>query len=129
MQSEQNLLMKSGYETDFQNWKQFFKVRSETIKVQWQCIWQREIQSLHVPERIFLHLVESKNDDAPFAFIATYASRQSDGSVQHMPLQYALTEYRDDREKLLTLLSSLNRAAEVSPLIAELMEVEKCFTR
>lgn len=84
-------------------------------------------QSLHVPERIFLHLVESKNDDAPFAFIATYASRQSDGSVQHMPLQYALTEYRDDREKLLTLLSSLNRAAEVSPLIAELMESGEMF--
>jgi SNF2 family DNA or RNA helicase len=84
-------------------------------------------QSLHVPERIFLHLVESKNDDAPFAFIATYASRQSDGSVQHMPLQYALTEYRDDREKLLTLLSSLNRAVEVSPLIAELMESGEMF--
>lgn len=84
-------------------------------------------QSLHVPERIFLHLVESKNDEAPFAFIATYASRQSDGSVQHMPLQYALTEYRDNREKLLTLLSSLNRAAEVSPLIAELMESGEMF--
>ena len=44
-----------------------------------------------------------------------------------MPLQYALTEYRDDREKLLTLLSSLNRAAEVSPLIAELMESGEMF--
>ena len=39
------ILMKSGYETDFQNWKQFFKVRSETIKVQWQCIWQRGIKA------------------------------------------------------------------------------------
>lgn len=84
-------------------------------------------QSLHVPERIFLHLVENKNDDVPFAFIATYASRQADGNVQHMPLQYALTEYKDDRDKLLTLLSSLNRAAEVSPLIAELMESGEMF--
>lgn len=84
-------------------------------------------QSLHVPERIFLHLVENKNDDVPFAFIATYASRQPDGSVQHMPLQYALTEYKDDREKLLALLSSLNRAAEVSHLIAELMESGEMF--
>ncbi len=84
-------------------------------------------QNLHVPERIFLHLVENKNADAPFAFIATYASIQNDGSVQHMPLKYALTEYQDDRGKLLTLLSSLNRAAEESDFIAELMKSGEMF--
>lgn len=84
-------------------------------------------QNLHVPERIFLHLVENKEGDVPFAFLATYASGQPDGSVRHMPLQYALTEYKDDRDKLLVLLSSLNRAAEVSPLIAELMESGEMF--
>ncbi len=84
-------------------------------------------QNLHVPERIFLHLVENKEDDVPFAFLATYASGQADGSVRHMPLQYALTEYKDDRDKLLVLLSSLNRAAEVSPLISGLMESGEMF--
>ncbi len=84
-------------------------------------------QNLHVPERIFLHLVENKDDDYPFAFLATYASRQTDGSIRHMPLQYALTEYRSDKEKLLTLLSGLNRAAEVSPVIAEFMESGEMF--
>lgn len=84
-------------------------------------------QDLHVPERIFLHLVENKNEKFPFAFMATYASQRSDGSIQHMPLQYALTEYKNDREKLLSLLSCLNRAAEVSELIAELMESGEMF--
>ncbi len=84
-------------------------------------------QNLHVPERIFLHLVENKDDDYPFAFLATYASRQEDGSIRHMPLQYALTEYRSDKEKLLALLSGLNRAAEVSPVIAEFMESGEMF--
>ena len=84
-------------------------------------------QNLHVPERIFLHLVENKSEKFPFAFMATYASQRTDGSVQHMPLQYALTEYKNDREKLLSLLSCLNRAAEVSELIAELMERGEMF--
>lgn len=74
-------------------------------------------QHLHVPERIFFHLVENKEDDFPFAFLATYATRGEDGKVRHVPLKYALTEYKNEREKLLTLLSCLNRAAEVSDLI------------
>lgn len=44
-----------------------------------------------------------------------------------MPLQYALTEYRSDKEKLLALLSGLNRAAEVSPMIAGFMESGEMF--
>lgn len=41
------------------------------------------------------------------AFLATYASKQTDGSIRHMPLQYALTEYRSDKEKLLALFDAL----------------------
>lgn len=68
-------------------------------------------QKLHVPERIFLHLVENKDGEDPFVFMATYASLGEDHAVHHMPLKYALTEYQDDRDKLLALLSCLNRAA------------------
>jgi len=71
-------------------------------------------QHLHVPERIFFHLVENKGEEYPFAFLATYATRGADGKVRHVPLKYALTEYKDERDKLLKLLSCLNRAAEVS---------------
>lgn len=84
-------------------------------------------QKLHVPERIFFHLVESKDADYPFAFMATYASEQGAGKVSHMPLKYALTEYKQDREKLLMLLSCLNKAAEVSELIAGFMNSGEMF--
>lgn len=84
-------------------------------------------QHLHVPERIFFHLVESKDEDYPFAFLATYATKKENGKVQHVPLKYALTEYRNERAKLLTLLSCLNRAAEVSELIGGFIESGEMF--
>ncbi len=85
-------------------------------------------QSLHVPERIFFHLVEHRKEEAfPFAFLATYATKGEDGKVRHVPLKYALTEYKNEREKLLSLLSCLNRAAEVSELIGGFMESGEMF--
>ncbi|MBQ9823776.1 MAG: DEAD/DEAH box helicase [Solobacterium sp.] len=85
-------------------------------------------QDLHVPERIFFHLVEQNKDpEFPFAFMATYASRGTDGKVHHYPLRYALTEYKAERRKLLELLSCLNKAAEVSELIADFMKNGELF--
>lgn len=84
-------------------------------------------QKLRVPERVFFHLVENKDTEFPFAFLATYATKDADGRVQHVPLKYALTEYHGEREKLLTLLSCLNRAAEISELIADFMEKGELF--
>lgn len=84
-------------------------------------------QHLHVPERIFFHLVENRESEFPFAFLATYATKGEDGKVKHVPLKYALTEYKNEREKLLTLLSCLNRAAEVSELIGGFMESGEMF--
>ncbi|MGN1015374.1 MAG: DEAD/DEAH box helicase [Faecousia sp.] len=84
-------------------------------------------QRLRVPERIFFHLVENKDEEFPFAFLATYATTDADGKVRHVPLQYALTEYKSEREKLLNLLSCLNRAAEVSDLISAFMENGEMF--
>lgn len=77
-------------------------------------------EHLKVAERIFFHLVENKNDDAyPFSFLATYSTKDEKGGIKHAPLKYALTEYKNDRDKILDLLSCLNRAAEVSKLIGE----------
>lgn len=84
-------------------------------------------QQLRIPERIFFHLVENKEGDYPFAFLATYATRDEMGKVCHMPLKYALTEYKEQRETLLTLLSCLNKAAEASPLIAGFVEKGEMF--
>lgn len=84
-------------------------------------------QSLHVPERIFFHLVEAKDSEFPFAFLATYATSEKRGRIKHVPLKYALTEYKNDRAKLIELLSCLNRAAEVSPLIEKLVASGEMF--
>ena len=85
-------------------------------------------QKLQVPERVFFHLVENKDDvEYPFAFLATYATAGENGRVRHVPLQYALTEYREQRQKLLELLGCLNRAAEVSPLIGGFVESGELF--
>lgn len=84
-------------------------------------------QHLKVPERIFFHLVESKKEDYPFAFLATYATKDENGKVRHVPLQYALTEYKQDREKLLELLACLNRVSEVSELVGSFVESGEMF--
>ncbi|MCR5316897.1 MAG: DEAD/DEAH box helicase [Treponema sp.] len=77
-------------------------------------------ERLKVAERIFFHLVENKNDEKyPFSFLATYSTQSEKGGIKHAPLKYALTEYKNDRDKILELLSCLNRAAEVSKLIGE----------
>lgn len=85
-------------------------------------------QQLRVPERIFFHLVENtREEDFPFAFLATYATKSNDGKISHMPLQYAMVEYQGEREKLLKLLSCLNKAAEKSVFVREAVESGEMF--
>ncbi len=80
----------------------------------------------HVAGRVCLHLAENKRDpDCPFAFIATYA-RQLPGrtQLQYVPLHRALTEYAGvrNKQKLLALLTPLQRAAADSELIRDLVD-------
>ena len=84
-------------------------------------------EKLHVPERVFFHLVENTQGDYPFAFLATYATKTENGAIRHVPLQYALTEYKGEKRKILDLLSCLNKAAEVSELIGNFMESGELF--
>ncbi|MBD5559421.1 MAG: DEAD/DEAH box helicase [Clostridia bacterium] len=84
-------------------------------------------QHLRVKERIFFHLVERKDAEFPFGFLATYATRDGRGRLEHVPLRYALEEYRGDRDKLVELLSCLNRAAETSPLLGGFMSSGELF--
>src|SRR5262249_10827745 len=76
--------------------------------------------------RVTLHLAENKRDpDYPFAFLATYVSRlSSEGRVQHDPLGRALQQYAgaSNRQGLLSLLVPLQRAAERSAFLKELMD-------
>lgn len=84
-------------------------------------------QQLRVPERIFFHLVESSEEEFPFAFLATYATKNENGKINHMPLQYALVEYQTEREKLLKLLACLNEASEKSDFVREAVESGEMF--
>ncbi|MGX8703404.1 MAG: SNF2 helicase-associated domain-containing protein, partial [bacterium] len=93
-----------------------------------QLFLSEKSQNLRVPERIFFHLVENrKTDEAPFAFLATYSTKDAEDKVVHMPLSYALEEYKQDREHLLKLLSCLSQVSEVSPLIASFVESGEMF--
>ncbi len=76
--------------------------------------------------RVYFHLAENKRDPgAPFAFLASYATRLSkQARGQHAPLGRALEEYAGarDRQKLLALLGPVQRAAEKSPVIKALVD-------
>ena len=88
-------------------------------------------QHLRVPERIFFHLVENNERESdeiyPFVFVATYSTKIKGGRIAHKPLQYALTEYKNDTEKLMVLLSCLNRVSEVSSIIGEFTRSGEMF--
>ncbi len=66
--------------------------------------------------RVHFNLAENRKDtDAPFAFLATYTTQLSAaGRAQHQPLGKALQEYAgaNDRDRLLSLLTPVQRAAE-----------------
>ncbi len=80
----------------------------------------------NVVGRVCFHLAENKRDsEYPFAFIATYVHNVSkQAKPQHLPLGRALKDYAGarNRQKLLSLLSPLSRAAEKSQFIRELVD-------
>ncbi|MEA1970437.1 MAG: hypothetical protein U9N37_02295 [Thermodesulfobacteriota bacterium] len=46
---------------------------------------------VHLVGRVFFHLVENKDGDEPFAFLATYSTRLNKrGQSKHLPLRHAL---------------------------------------
>ena len=84
-------------------------------------------ESVKVAGRIFFHLVEHRSEDYPFAFLATY-STGGKNDVSHVPLENALLEYRDDHEKLMSLLATVSRAADRSDFISGLVESGELFS-
>jgi non-specific serine/threonine protein kinase len=83
---------------------------------------------IHLVGRVFFHLVENKKGERPFAFLATYAARVGEaGQTKHLPLRHALTEYANDNEKLLTLLSTVYTAGEKSAFVHQLVDSGELF--
>ena len=81
--------------------------------------------------RVCFHLAENKNDaNFPFAFLATYAPRLSQGGrVQYQPLGKALQEYAGEKnhKALVQLLAPVQKAVEKSSLVKELVESREVF--
>lgn len=82
---------------------------------------------VHVAGRIYFHLVESRKEEMPFAFLATYSTENSHAKSTHIPLKQAITEFGNNSGKLLELLSAVHLAAKESRIISELIESGEIF--
>ena len=81
--------------------------------------------------RVHFNLVENRRDqDHPFAFMATYTTRLSaEAKAQHVPLGQALREYSGaaNRDKLLSLLLPVQRAAEICGWLKAMVDAGEIF--
>src|SRR6266536_6711720 len=81
--------------------------------------------------RVHFNLAENRRDEeAPFAFLATYTTRLSaEAKAQHMPLGKALQEYAGakSRERLLSLLLPVQRAAEHCTWLKAMVDAAEIF--
>lgn len=128
-----------------------FMVGSELLNCEWLGLLRKRLQKVYAAEicsfpgsvaeylaarksalpaagRVYFHLVESRQSDYPFAFMATYVSGvEASGKVNHGPLAGALRDYRSDQGKLLNLLSTVYKAAEKSGLIRQFLNSGEIF--
>jgi hypothetical protein len=81
--------------------------------------------------RVHFNLAENRKDeDAPFAFLATYTTQLSAAArAQHLPLGKALQEYAGarNRERLLSLLMPVQCAAEYCPWLKAMVDEGEIF--
>jgi superfamily II DNA or RNA helicase len=80
--------------------------------------------------RVYFNLAENRKDEeAPFAFVATYTTRLSkESKAQHLPLGRALQEYADaSNQELLSLLLPVQRAAEHCAWLKEMVDNGEIF--
>ncbi|MBI2149597.1 MAG: ATP-dependent helicase, partial [Acidobacteria bacterium] len=81
--------------------------------------------------RVHFNLAENRNDDeAPFAFLATYTTQLSaQAKAQHLPLGRALGEYAGaaNKQKLLSLLLPVQRAAEQCQWLKSMVDAGEIF--
>ncbi|MEA2903291.1 MAG: hypothetical protein QOI12_678 [Alphaproteobacteria bacterium] len=108
-----------------------FDAELADVKLSVQEFLKRRHPAWNLVGRVHFNLAENRNDeDAPFAFLATYATRLSaDAKAQHLPLGKALQEYSGarNRERLLSLLLPVQRAAEHCPWLKAMVDAGEIF--
>jgi superfamily II DNA or RNA helicase len=92
---------------------------------------KRKSPAWNLVGRVHFNLAENRKDDeAPFAFLATYTTRLSaHAKAQHLPLGRALEEYAGaaNKSRLLSLLLPVQRAAEQCPWLKAMVDAGDIF--
>jgi len=87
---------------------------------------QRHAPLWHQVGRVAFHLAENRRDeDYPFAFLATYAPSLGRGrGVRYQPLREALRQYAGEKNRaaLVKLLTPVHRASQEIPWVRELVD-------
>ncbi len=103
-----------------------FQSERGASKLSVQDFLSRKSPAWHLVGRVHFNLAENRKDDeAPFAFLATYTTQLSaHAKAQHLPLGQALREYAGTAHKsrLLSLLLPVQRAAEQCTWLKTMVE-------
>jgi non-specific serine/threonine protein kinase len=108
-----------------------FDAELAQAKLSAQEFLKRRHPAWNLVGRVHFNLAENRKDeDAPFAFLATYTTRLSaTAKAQHLPLGKALGEYSGakNRERLLSLLMPVQRATEQCPWLKAMVDAGEIF--
>ncbi|MGB7013253.1 MAG: DEAD/DEAH box helicase, partial [Pseudolabrys sp.] len=108
-----------------------FDVELAEAKLSVQEFLKRRHPAWNLVGRVHFNLAENRKDEeAPFAFLATYTTRLSAAAkAQHLPLGKALQEYAGarNRERLLSLLMPVQRAGERCPWLNTMIDAGEIF--
>src|SRR5207237_9781136 len=108
-----------------------FRSELSESKTSVQDFLKRKSPAWNLVGRVHFNLAENRHDDeAPFAFLATYTTRLSAHSkAQHLPLGRALVEYSGsaNKDRLLSLLVPVQRASENCPWLKAIVDAGEIF--
>ena len=108
-----------------------FRLELAESKASVQDFLKRRNPAWNLVGRVHFNLAENRKDDeAPFAFLATYTTRLSaHAKAQHLPLGQALREYAGaaNRPRLLSLLLPVQRAAEHCAWLKAMVDAGEIF--
>ena len=108
-----------------------FDAELAEAKLSVQEFLKRRHPAWNLVGRVHFNLAENRKDEeAPFAFLATYTTRLSAAAkAQHLPLGKALQEYAGakNRERLLSLLMPVQRAGENCSWLKTMIDAGEIF--
>jgi non-specific serine/threonine protein kinase len=108
-----------------------FRLELSESKESIQNFLKRKNPAWNLVGRVHFNLGENRKDEeAPFAFLATYTTRLSaQAKAQHLPLGRALGEYAGaaNKPRLLSLLLPVQRAAEQCPWLKQMVDAGEIF--